>query len=164
MTDRSSDESSLIEKNNKLWQPAEDTLSLFQLEMFHILRATLEYPADPEVKCAKLVDDIKFFFRSEDPPYLENVYEVILEVAGCLPSGHPWQDSLVGSVDSLRKGGGTILENGKVRDARSPVFSTGNWANILSIFSGVHGRIFLACASTCWTLGSVLNLHFYLFL
>ena len=99
-----------------------------QQPIFNVLRATLQYPANPEVKSARLVDDMKFFFRGIDEwkkiGFIEDhLWRVIIEITGCIPSGHSWQDILLESLKSLRQQGGPYADHPKVRDANSPVLS-----------------------------------------
>lgn len=99
--------------------------------IFNVLKATLQYPANPQAKCAKLADDINFFCISREKDVdvgeiLWEVWSVVIDIVYCIPSGHLWQDSLVQSLDSLRQRDGAILEYDEVRDASNPVSSPGD--------------------------------------
>ncbi|XXH00800.1 hypothetical protein Hte_007151 [Hypoxylon texense] len=83
----------------------DQTLSDLGRAVFNVLKATLQYPAEPQAKAMKLADDIKFFDKSSD----ENTdadwvtWLVVLDIACCIPPDHPWQNSLVQSLDALRQ-------------------------------------------------------------
>lgn len=131
LTDRSFDDIILCSINMEVdLQPVEKRKWYpdSQRAIFNVLRATLQYPANPEVKSARLVDDIKFFFRGVDEwnkrgILLDHLWRVIIETACCIPPGHSWQDSLLESLKSLRQQGGPYADNDKVRDTNSPVLS-----------------------------------------
>ena len=77
--------------------------------VFEALKSTLENTADPQARYERLADDIEFFFGYylreglDSGVILEETWIVIIEIACHLPSGHPWQDSLVQSLGDLRK-------------------------------------------------------------
>ena len=88
--------------------------------IFNIFKATLQYPASPQAKYAKIADDIKFCCTSQVGGVSEVLWEiwtVILDIASCIPSGHPWQDSLVQSLERLRRMDEAVPQYHEVRDA-----------------------------------------------
>lgn len=90
-----------------------------------MLRATLQYPANPEAKGSKLVQDVDFFCKSsENISHLSEVlfdtWLVILDIVRCVPPGHEWQESLIQAVDGLRRRDCVILEQDDVRDLPNP--------------------------------------------
>lgn len=97
--------------------------------IFNVIKATLQYPANPQVKGAKLADDILFFCESaEEEPgtgkILWDTWAVLVEIIYCLPPEHPWQVSLIQSLKSLRQRDVSISENDKVRN-RGTTFNAG---------------------------------------
>ncbi|KAL8904591.1 MAG: hypothetical protein Q9171_006996 [Xanthocarpia ochracea] len=81
--------------------------------IFNVLQATLQYPASPQAKCAKLADDIEFCCGSREGgidvgEILWEVWSLVIDIACCIPPGHSWQDSLVQSLDNLRRRDGAI--------------------------------------------------------
>ncbi|KAK0647223.1 hypothetical protein DIS24_g7919 [Lasiodiplodia hormozganensis] len=73
--------------------------------IFNVLKATLQYPANPQVKGLKLADDIDFFCKSAEgegavSAILWDVWGVMVEIVYRIPPGHPWQVSLVQSLDN----------------------------------------------------------------
>lgn len=89
--------------------------------IFNVLKATLQYPADAQLKGIKLASDVKFFYKStnlqsNNSEILWDVWAVILDIVYCVPPGHPWQTSLIQSLDNLRKLESSILEHGDERD------------------------------------------------
>lgn len=113
--------------------------------IFNILKATLQYPANPQAKGAKLANDITFFFKSpEEDDCIENilweVWAVIIDIACCIPSGHLWQESLVQSLNSLRQRDGFI--RGKVSYTNYySKYNHQSFTDDISINS-LYGRIF----------------------
>ncbi len=91
-------------------QPAEDLeLTPIQGAIFNVLKATLQYPAKAQAKGIKLADDIDFFSKStEGGTGLWEIWDVVLEIACCIPPGHPWQDSLLQALDNLRRREGRV--------------------------------------------------------
>ena len=88
--------------------------------IFNVLKATLQFPAKQQAKSAKLAEDFIFFCRSQEgspsiDEILWEVWAVVIDIAQCIPPEHPWQSSLVQSLESLRERDDTILENGEVR-------------------------------------------------
>ncbi|KAI1758785.1 hypothetical protein GGR53DRAFT_515895 [Hypoxylon sp. FL1150] len=73
--------------------------------MFNVLKATLQYPANPQAKAIKFAHDINFFYESsdEDIEILWDAWYLVLDIAASIPSGHQWQDSLLQSLDILQK-------------------------------------------------------------
>ncbi|KUI54572.1 hypothetical protein VP1G_01874 [Cytospora mali] len=100
-------------------QPVE-ALDLWGSErpILNVLKATLQYPANPLTKGAKLAEDIKFFCKAvEDDPDNDifwEIWPVVLEIASCIPPGHSWQDSLIQSLDNLCHQDGAISK--RLRD------------------------------------------------
>lgn len=88
--------------------------------IFNVLKATLQYPANPQTKGLKLADDIDFFCKSAEgegavSAILWDVWGVIVEIVSRIPPGHPWQTSLVQSLDTLRRRDGSASAQNKVR-------------------------------------------------
>lgn len=85
--------------------------------IFNVLKATLQYPAEPQTKALKLADDIKFFHESahetSDADWV--TWCVVLDIACCIPPDRPWQDSLVQSLDTLRQRYGSGPTDDRVR-------------------------------------------------
>ncbi|KAI0481335.1 hypothetical protein GGR56DRAFT_629840 [Xylariaceae sp. FL0804] len=86
----------------------------YQLPLFGLLRATLEYPAATELKAAKLAEDVKFICQAGEQPEdgsktngrsgkLWDVWEVLFAMARLTPPNHPWQDCMVLALDRLRR-------------------------------------------------------------
>ena len=93
----------------------------YERPSFDVLKATLQYPAPPDAKAAKLADDIRFICRSHDDgrvvgPDLMDVWFTVIDVASCVPPDHPWQISLARAVDTLRGLGDTVVEGYKVKE------------------------------------------------
>ena len=87
--------------------------------IFNVLKATLQFPASQQAKSAKLTEDFIFICRSqEESPSIDailwEVWAVVIDIAQCIPPDHPWQNSLVQSLESLRERDDTVLENGRV--------------------------------------------------
>ncbi|KAI1085365.1 hypothetical protein F5B20DRAFT_518050 [Whalleya microplaca] len=81
--------------------------------IFNLLKASLQYPADAKLIAAKVTDDINFICRAEDRSggdanIMWYVWSVIIEIARCVPSDHPWQDCLAQAVDGLRRQEGAV--------------------------------------------------------
>ncbi|KAF4472298.1 hypothetical protein FALBO_802 [Fusarium albosuccineum] len=80
-------------------------------EMLNVLLATLEYPADTKTKSLKLVQDIDFFCKAQEPPREPRIVDtppwyfwpLIMGMAACIPPDHEWQDCLVQTMDILRQ-------------------------------------------------------------
>ncbi|KAI0161950.1 hypothetical protein GGR52DRAFT_561806 [Hypoxylon sp. FL1284] len=73
--------------------------------MFNVLKATLQYPAKAEAKSTKLAHDFNFFYETSEEG-IESLWEIwflILDIATCVPPGHEWQDSLLKSLDMVRR-------------------------------------------------------------
>jgi hypothetical protein len=92
--------------------------------IFNVLKATLQYPARPATKAAKLVDDIRFFCKSAeddgggyDDEILWDVWSVVIDLVCYMPPDHPWQDSVVQALSSLHQRDDAISEQNKVRKA-----------------------------------------------
>lgn len=87
--------------------------------IFNVLKATLQYPANPETKAEKLAADIEFFCKSAEgaaaiDELLWYTWAVTVEIAQRIPPAHPWQVSLIESLDNLRQRHGSILGRDKV--------------------------------------------------
>ncbi|KAI0100921.1 hypothetical protein GGR51DRAFT_563801 [Nemania sp. FL0031] len=81
--------------------------------IFNILKASLEYTASTEIKSAKLAQDINFIVSAENrddgiPHILHYIWSLILEISQCIPSEHPWQDSLLQAIAGLRQQDGIV--------------------------------------------------------
>lgn len=88
--------------------------------IFNVLKATLQYTANPQIKGLKLADDINFFCKSVEgegavSAILWDVWGVIVEIVSRIPPGHPWQVSLVQSLDTLRRRDGSASAHNEVR-------------------------------------------------
>ena len=88
--------------------------------LLNVLKATLQYPANPQAKGAKLADDINFFCNSVEEgvglgKILWEVWPVVIDIACCIPPGHPWQDSLVRALESLRHQDNAVPTDNEVR-------------------------------------------------
>ncbi|KAK0645294.1 hypothetical protein DIS24_g8068 [Lasiodiplodia hormozganensis] len=86
--------------------------------IFNVLKATLQYPANPQTKATKLAADIEFFCNSAEgaaaiDELLWYLWAVIVEIAQQIPPGHPWQVSLIESLDNLRQRDGSVLGSDK---------------------------------------------------
>lgn len=89
--------------------------------MFDVLKATLQYPATPEAKGAKLAEDIRFVCGPRDAGYdvgaaLMDLWCLVIDMASCAPPDHPWQLSLAQAVDALRRREDSVIENDEVGD------------------------------------------------
>lgn len=87
--------------------------------IFDIIKATLQYPAEPQAKAIKLANDVKFFYEASHQTTDTVDWEtwwVVLDVVCCIPPDHPWQDSLVQSLDILRQRDGSDSNDDPVRD------------------------------------------------
>lgn len=94
-----------------------DTASVAERAILTVFKATLDYEADTSLAAAKLAEDVKFVCRAEDAKVasrtegskvglegsLFTVWWLLLDIARCTPSGHPWQDRLVQAVEILRQ-------------------------------------------------------------
>lgn len=86
----------------------EDTkLFEYEQEIYNLLKGTLQYPAKPELIGAKLAEDIVFvcttpLLNKDEPCSIFYVWNVVITLSQYVPPDHPWQDSLVQAVDSLR--------------------------------------------------------------
>ncbi|KAH8197386.1 hypothetical protein TruAng_008445 [Truncatella angustata] len=87
------------------FQSVEDSdLSEAEAPIFNVLRATLQYPADPQLKGVKLADDLSFFFKAEGTAEIGwDVWRVFIEVVSCIPHNHSWQESLLHALNHLRQ-------------------------------------------------------------
>lgn len=88
--------------------------------IFNVLKATLQYPANPQIKGLKIADDIDFFCKSAEgegavSAILWDVWGVIVEIVSRIPPGNPWQTSLVQSLDTLRRREGSASPHNDVR-------------------------------------------------
>ena len=93
--------------------------------IFEALKSTLQNNADSQARYVRLADDIEFFYNSREEGsdsgvILEETWNVIIEIACHLPSGHPWQDSLVQSLDDLRRRDNVAQEATEVRRKMMP--------------------------------------------
>lgn len=89
--------------------------------IFQMLKATLQYPTSPSMKGFKLANDIVFFSTSNEkvgPPgggsnkeIFWDIWRVIIDIARCIPEGHPWQDALLGALNRLRQREGSIMQH-----------------------------------------------------
>ncbi|KAG9228244.1 hypothetical protein BJ875DRAFT_527886 [Amylocarpus encephaloides] len=80
-------------------QSVVNNIAEYERDAFYVLKATLQYPIDPQVKSVKLADDIDFFCAgSEVCGVLWYVWMLVIDIVICVPPGHPWQDSLVLAV------------------------------------------------------------------
>ena len=96
--------------------------------MFNVLRATLQYPTNPQAKREKLVDDIIFFCKSRKEGIdvsviLWELWAVIVEIVYEIPSGHSWQEILIQSLNSLRQRDDIVPGGGTVRNANNPIYN-----------------------------------------
>ncbi|KAJ3564024.1 hypothetical protein NPX13_g7989 [Xylaria arbuscula] len=106
-----------------------EDLELLALDQdnLNILRATLQYPAHPSIKSAKLAHDIIFIVDANNckdsnegtPDVIWYVWSLILEISKCIPPDHPWQDSLLQAIGHLRGQDGTV-----------PGMGTGRWEEL----------------------------------
>ena len=83
--------------------------------IYNVLKATLEYPADPGAKASKLADDIRFIsgWRNEANHadcVLWQLWRLVLNIASCIPADHPWQHSLIQALDTLQKRDDSVIE------------------------------------------------------
>lgn len=97
--------------------------------IFNVIKVTLQYPANPQVKGVKLADDMFFFCESVEEErgigkILWDTWAVLVEIIHYIPPGHPWQVSLIQSLKSLRQRDVSISENDKVRN-RGTTFNAG---------------------------------------
>ncbi|KAI1095015.1 hypothetical protein F5B19DRAFT_489909 [Rostrohypoxylon terebratum] len=91
----------------------DDKLFENEPEIYHMLKGTLQYPAEPKLIGAKLAGDIVFvcttpLLNKDEPCSIYHVWEVVIKLSRYIPPDHPWQDSLVHAVDSLRQREGHI--------------------------------------------------------
>lgn len=76
--------------------------------ILNVLKSILHYPTNPQRK-AKLLDNTIFiiFESLEEGADTCNIdgelWDVFLYIASCIPPGHPWQDSLLQSLNNLRQ-------------------------------------------------------------
>lgn len=86
--------------------------------ILNLLKATIQYPADTNVKAAKLADEIKFICQAaygrgdSVGGVLLYVWWMIIEISQCIPPDHPWQDCLVEAIWCLRQQEGTVPSMG----------------------------------------------------
>ena len=97
----------------------DDNLTDSERPMFNVLKATLQYPANSVVKGTKLTNDINFFCSSQEDGVnvdatLWEIWRLILDIASCIPHSHAWHDSLVQSLQSLRRQAGAIPKHDEV--------------------------------------------------
>lgn len=84
------------------------------------------------MKGAKLAEDLKFFCNAvEDGPdnVLWQVWAVFLDTVSCIPAGHPWQDSLVLSLNLLLQQDVPISKYYEVRPESHAVYKSRHQAN-----------------------------------
>lgn len=78
--------------------------SALRQAILNVLKATLEYPANPDIKAKKLTLDIIFFCTAVEDnaiPFWE-IWPVVLTIASRIPPGHEWQTRLSLSLENLR--------------------------------------------------------------
>ena len=88
--------------------------------IFNVLKATLQYPARPQAKIGKIAEDIHFCCTSQEEDAhvgLWVVWSVVIDIVCFIPSGHSWQDSLIQSLERLRRRDDAVPQHNKVRDA-----------------------------------------------
>ncbi|KAI1213843.1 uncharacterized protein F4807DRAFT_409338 [Annulohypoxylon truncatum] len=94
-----------------------ELLQDFDRPIYNMLKATLQYPADPKSIGAKLAGDITFMCRTPmldgSPADTCSMWTVIIQLSRYIPPDHPWQDSLVQAVDNLRQQEGPISDQYK---------------------------------------------------
>jgi len=99
-------------------QALEGNLTDLMGPVFRVLKATLEYPAKPEVKASKLADDVTFFTKGDNgDAVLWQVWWVIFDIASVVPPDHAWQDSLVQCLSLLRERDEVITPKIEVRNS-----------------------------------------------
>lgn len=100
-------------------QFVESDLADYERPMYKVLKATLEYPADPEAKALKLADDIRFVTGWKDDVddascVLWQLWSLVLNIAKCIPPDHPWQQSLILALDTLQRRDDSVIEHDEV--------------------------------------------------
>ncbi|KAJ4177149.1 hypothetical protein NW767_015218 [Fusarium falciforme] len=105
-----------MDNENLLLSVQDADLAKSERAIFDVLQATLCFPASTPVKAAKLADDFVFFCRSKgdnEPSaaatILWDAWSVLIDVAACLPPGHPWQACLVQAINTLAERDDTLL-------------------------------------------------------
>ncbi|KAH8597775.1 hypothetical protein B0O99DRAFT_684487 [Bisporella sp. PMI_857] len=81
--------------------------------ILNVLKATLQYPANPQAKGVKLADDMHFFYTSQKDgtnfrAIFWRIWWVVVDIVYCIPPGHPCQDSLVLALQNLRQREDTV--------------------------------------------------------
>jgi hypothetical protein len=107
----------------------EDNLDDYDQPIFQIFKATLQYPADVQLKSTKLAEDFKFVCEAHNPAYPEHgsgndmfySWLLLIQISQAIPPDHPWQDCLVRAIDILRQLEGTVP--GAVSNAARAVLS-----------------------------------------
>lgn len=97
----------------------------YKRPIFDVLKATLQYPIRPDAKATRLADGMVFIitYRTEGVAFCAitwRVWSLLLEIVGCVPPDHPWQDSLVQGLDSLRQREAGLQEGSQVSFADAP--------------------------------------------
>ena len=98
-------------------QPFEESDGLYcEDAMFNVLKATIQFPATPQAKAAKLADDMKFFYNCTENPDggVDVMWMAVFYLAHCIPSDHEWQDSLLQSIHILQLRGGNVSDEDEV--------------------------------------------------
>lgn len=76
--------------------------------IFNALKDALQDSANPQAS-AKVADAINAICGSaQGDEILPDIWSVIIDIARCIPPGHPYQDSLVRSLDELRGQDGAV--------------------------------------------------------
>lgn len=121
-------------------------LESYERAVLNVLKATLQYPADPQRKAEKLASDIVFFCQAEKgadevDALLWSIWSIIIDVACCIPPGHPWQDSLIACLDILRRQDGAVPNTEEVGDLQPPLVFYKLTCTLMQSFR-CSGRIF----------------------
>lgn len=98
-------------------EETEDTQWDVDHRVFHILKATLEFPASAELKGAKLAQDIVFVFEAAGGDGAWDVWNRILEIVQCAPPHHAYHESLLEAIKLLHVREGPIWKNNDVRSS-----------------------------------------------
>ncbi|KEY70464.1 hypothetical protein S7711_11589 [Stachybotrys chartarum IBT 7711] len=87
-----------------------------QRAILHMLKGALDYPASREARASKIANDMVFCCQDFDSRLevgsaFMNLWDILIRLGCCLPSGHEWQDILVLAIDTIRRRDGLVVED-----------------------------------------------------
>jgi hypothetical protein len=105
------------------------TLNLSETErrLFNSIQTSLQSPLNPEPRAQKIAGDIQLLCdeansQADLSAILGDLWAVLVELAYLLPPDHPWQDILVGAVETLRAQDGEVKSGYKASRANPVAF------------------------------------------